>query len=109
MSRWDYFVLRHQKPGNLAIHFVSMLCFYGGPVAALAARDARWLGFFFVSGLIGGFGPWYFEDGRVDFRELTSRPEVPHYVVVMFWLLSQGRWAEETRLARERALAAQVV
>lgn len=106
MSSWDRFVLRHQKPGNLAVHFVSMLCFFGSPVAALAARDARYLAFFFASGLIGGLGHWLFDDGRVDLRELTSRPEVPHYVVVMFWRLLTGRYAEDTRLARERALAA---
>lgn len=103
LDPWDRFVLRHQKPGNLAVHFVSMLCFYGGPVAALAAGDAWYLAYFFASGLIGGLGHYLFDDGRVDLRELTSRPEVPHYVVVMFWRILRGRYAEDTRRARENA------
>lgn len=109
LDAWSRFVLRHQKPGNLAFHFVSMLCFYASPLWALVTGNPWHLGLFFASGLIGGLGHYLFDDGRVDWRELTSRPEVPSYVVIMFWRIVRGRYAEDTRLARELALRAAAV
>lgn len=99
---WDRFVLRHQRPGNLVIHFVSMLCFYGGPALALLAWNPWWLAAFFASGLLGAFGHWAFDDGPVSLREMTSQPEVPGFVVRMFWRMLRGEYARDTRLAYGR-------
>ncbi|MBI4345671.1 MAG: hypothetical protein HY553_02375 [Elusimicrobia bacterium] len=109
LDDWTRFVLRHQHPGNLAVHFVSMLWFYGGPPAAVLDRDARWLLLFFASGFLGGLGHWWFDDGRVDWREMTSRPEVPHYVVIMFWRIFTGKWPQDTERARDAARRAGIV
>ena len=101
-TEWDRFVIRHRKPGNLAVHLVSFILFWGGPIAAWALWDARWLIAFFASGPVGALGHFVFRDGRVDLRETTSRPTVVFYVTRMFWRLLRGTYFDDVRAAEAK-------
>ena len=103
--RWSRFGLRHRHPGNLAVHAVSAVLFWVFPWISLATGDWRWLLGFAVSGVVGASGHYLFGDGGVSLREATSQPEVPWYVLRMFWRLATGRYAEDIAAAegqRER-------
>lgn len=105
MSRsvaWDLFVVRHTHPGNLAIHALSAALFFGGPVVALLWWTPWPLVGFALSGLLGASGHALFKDGGVSPREATSQPEVPPWVLLMFWMLLTGTWWPEVEQARER-------
>jgi hypothetical protein len=103
LSRWDYFVLRHQSPGNWLVHLASAVLFYVFPVLALVFRQPWFLAGFFASGAVGAFGHWYFKDATVSLREATVAVEVPHYVLVMFYKIARGTYAAEILRARARA------
>jgi hypothetical protein len=105
LTRWDRFVLRHRKPGNLAIHAVSALLYFGCPVVALALRSPWPLIGFAVSGLVGSAGHHLFRDGVVDAREASFAAEVPGYVVRMFYRLARGRYRTDIALAEARLRA----
>ena len=102
LDAWDAFVVRHQKPSNLAGHFVSFVCFYGGPVLALATWNPWWLLPFFASGGIGALSHFLTGDGRVDVREATSSPLVVFFVTRMFWRLLRGTYAADIARANAR-------
>jgi hypothetical protein len=102
LDDWDAFVVRHQKPSNLVGHFVSFLCFYGGPALALGKRNPWWLLLFFLSGGIGALSHFLTGDGRVDVREATSRPLVVFFVTRMFWRILRGTYADDVVRANER-------
>jgi hypothetical protein len=102
LTPWERFVLRHTHRGNLALHFVSMLMFFGAPVVALVLWSPWPLLAFMTSGLVGTAGHYLFRDGTVSARESTSQPEVPYYVLRMFWLLARGRYAHEVAAAQAK-------
>ena len=98
---WERFVVRHTAPGNLVVHAVSFVLFWGSPLVALVAWDWRWLVGYVVSGPLGAAGHWLFEDGDVSVREATFQPAVPIYVAIMFWKLLRRQWREEIAKARD--------
>ena len=49
---WDLFVLRHSKRGNLVIHFVSFLVYYGALIGLAVTWNPWWIVGLFVSGAI---------------------------------------------------------
>jgi hypothetical protein len=102
LDPWDAFVVRHQKPSNLAGHFVSFVCFYGGPALALGTRNPWWLLPFFASGGIGALSHHLTGDGKVDVREATSSPLVVFFVTRMFWRILRGTYAEDIARANAR-------
>ena len=102
LSSWDLFVLRHNKPLNLQIHFVAFLMFYGGPVAALITWDPWWLVAYVLSGPLGAFAHYISGDGGVNLREATSSPLVVFYVTIMFFKIACRTYAAEVSAARER-------
>lgn len=103
LSPWERFVLRHTKPGNFAVHALSALLFFGMPILALALWTPWPLLGFAISGWVGAAGHRLFDDGGVSLKEATAQPEVPYYVLIMFWRLATGGYAEELRRARARA------
>ncbi|HVJ92709.1 MAG TPA: hypothetical protein VM580_23070 [Labilithrix sp.] len=101
LTPWDRFVLRHRRPGNLVVHFVSAILFFGSPLAALVFKQPWLLLGFFSSGLLGAAGHHVFADGVVSVREATVATEVPYFVLVMFYKIARGTYATDI----ERALS----
>ncbi len=102
LTPWDIFVLRHRRPLNLVIHFISLLCFYGGLGLAAGTRDWHYLLPFFASGLIGAFGHFVSGDGGVSVRETTSTPTVVVFVPWLFFRLFTGRYGADIARAEAR-------
>ncbi len=100
MSDWHRFVLRHTNVGNFIFHFISLVFFFGGPVAALVTWESYWLLPFFISGMVGTAGHYLFRDGSVSVKEATIQIMVPFYVMRMFYLLLKGKYSEELKNAR---------
>ncbi len=99
LTEWDRFVIRHRQPGNLAIHFVSFLFFFGSPIAALVFRSWWLLVPFFLSGLVGAAGHYIFDDGGVSVREATSSPQVVMFNVRMVYKVLSGSYGNDIRAA----------
>lgn len=105
LSPWEFFVLRHTKPGNLVVHFVSFLMFWGGLAAAFVRREPLWLIPFFLSGIFAAPAHWYFDDGGINLFEASGSVRVVTYVAVMFWMLARGTWWPEVEACRARVRA----
>lgn len=102
LTNWDIFVLRHRKPLNWVIHFISLLCFYLSPPAALITHRWEYLVLFFGSGALGAFGHFISGDGGVSLRETTSTPRVVLFVPIMFFRILSGRYSADLRIADEK-------
>jgi hypothetical protein len=112
LESWDLFVIRHQKPTNLAGHFVSFLMFYGGPAFALATGSPWGWFVFFASGGVGALSHFLTGDGKVNLREATSSPLVVFYVTRLFWRVFRGTYQQDIQRANEnhrRLQAIQVI
>jgi hypothetical protein len=101
LTAWDQFVLRHRRPSNLVLHFISFFCFFGGPVLALLLWNPWYLVLFFASGLVGAAGHWISGDGGVNLRETTSSPQVVKFNTIMVYKVLSGSYRADI----ERALA----
>ena len=99
LRSWDLFVVRHQKPSNLAGHFVSFLMFYGGPLLALTTGNHWGWVAFFASGAVGAISHFLTGDGKVNLREATSSPLVVFYVTLLFWKLFRGTYRQDIERA----------
>ncbi|MBC7532553.1 MAG: hypothetical protein H7318_13340 [Oligoflexus sp.] len=100
LSDWDSFVIRHTHPGNFVVHFVSMIFFFGGPIAALITMDPLWLFFLAISGMVGSFGHFVFKDGKVSVKEATIQLMVPYFVLKMFGFIFRGKYGQEIKRAQ---------
>ncbi len=103
LENWDLFVLRHQQPFNVGIHFISFLMFWLGPVAAILIHPA-FLAFFFLSGLLGVAGHYLFKDGTVDRKEATSSVEVVLFSSLMAILFVTGKYFSEIERVKMKYL-----
>lgn len=95
LSPWEEFVLRHRNPVNLWIHFVSWICFMGGPLIALYTRNPWWLAPFFASGAIGTLGHVLSGESDVNYKEATHNRKVPIFVTRVFWLIALRQYKQE--------------
>lgn len=102
LESWDLFVVRHQKPSNLAGHFISLLLFYGSPLLALLPSQPIWLVGFFISGGVGALSHHLTGDGKVKFQEATSSPRVVFYVTIMFAKIVRGTYQNDIDRANAR-------
>lgn len=102
LESWDLFVVRHQKPSNLAGHFVSLLLFYGSPLLALLTSQPIWLVGFFSSGAVGALSHHLTGDGKINLKEATSSPRVVFYVTVLFVKLALGTYKNDIDRANAR-------
>jgi hypothetical protein len=102
MSAWEYFVVRHCTRGNLLVHFVSFVVYWGSLSMLLLTRDPHWLLVWVPSGLIGTLGHYVFEEGTVSAKEAAFSPAVPFYVTIMFWRILRGTYFDEVRLVKAK-------
>lgn len=103
MSRWDFFVLRHRQPANLAVHFVCLLLYFGGLLGALATFNPWYLLGPPLSSLLGSPSHYVFDDGIVGFDrgEGILTRYVPLYVARIYWRMLTGEYAAD--IARAEA------
>ncbi len=102
LPAWDFFVLRHRKPANLAVHFATFVLYCVSLAVAVAKWDYRWLLGCVAAGLIAAPAHWLFDDGGVNVHEATWDPRVPFFVAIMFWRMARGRYWEDVRQAEAR-------
>jgi hypothetical protein len=102
LESWDLFVVRHQKPSNLAGHFISLLLFYGSPFLALLTSQPIWLVGFFSSGAVGALSHHLTGDGKINLQEATSSPRVVFYVTLLFAKLALGTYQNDIDRANAR-------
>jgi NAD(P)-dependent dehydrogenase (short-subunit alcohol dehydrogenase family) len=108
LSDWDLFVLRHHKPGNLVLHFISAAMFFGSPIYGLLTHDWLWFGWFCLSGCIGTYAHYLTGDGTVTLRESSSSPRIVGYNLRMWWRVFIGRYGKDVRSAKRRLTQAQI-
>ena len=97
MTAWEAFALRHHSRGNLWMHLVSFIAFWGGLVMALVTWQPWWLAVWACSGTIGTAGHYLFDDGSVSVKEAAFSPAVPFYVGIMFVRIARGTYFDEVR------------
>jgi hypothetical protein len=102
LSSWDLFVLRHRHPGNLLVHFVSFVVYYGSVPLAIYFGNFYWLLGLPLSGVIGASGHYIFRDGGVKVSEATFDPQVVFYVTIMFLKIAQRRYRQDIICAEKK-------
>lgn len=103
LTSWELFVLRHRKPGNLAVHFVSFVVYYTSPCLALGLKNPLYLLGLPLSGMIGASGHFLFKDGGVKVKEATFDPKVVMFVTLMFYKIAKGTYARDIQAAQTKA------
>jgi BASS family bile acid:Na+ symporter len=92
LTDWEVFVLRHKNPYNVAIHVVSFLMFWSGPLLWLISGDWPWLFLTMASGSVGTFGHWVTKDSHVSFKEATHSLAAVRYSSKMSLLALMGQY-----------------
>lgn len=100
LTEWDFFVWRHKKAGNLALHFISLSLFLVSVPAGLLTADPRWLIPAILSAPIGTAGHYLFRDGGVRARDFTA-PRTLVSLIVIYSMILRGTYsAEVARVGR---------
>jgi hypothetical protein len=102
LTEWEYFVLRHQTPGNLALHAVSWIASNATAVAFVVTRNWWWLAAFAVTPAIGVAGHYIDRDGLVRSRDFV-RPQTHFYVGRILLLWFTGRYRTVSRAVIQKA------
>lgn len=110
MTRWQFFVIRHRQPANLAVHFVCFLLYFGGLGGALLTWNPWYLLGPPLSSLLGSPSHYLFDDGVVGFDrgEGILTRYVPLYVARIYWRMLRGRYREDIADAEARYREAMV-
>lgn len=101
LVNWDLFVLRHMNQKNVAVHLVSFLMFWFCPVLAVTVTPWFFIGFF-LSGLVGTAGHYFFKDGTVDAKEATSSVQVVLFSSKMAFLFITGKYGREIQYVTQK-------
>lgn len=104
MTKWEFFVLRHRQPANLAVHFLCTCLYFGGLAALAVTRDWRCLLGPALSSLIGSPAHYLFDDGEVDPRhgEGIFTGYVPFFLLRVYFELARGTYFDEVERVEER-------
>jgi hypothetical protein len=98
---WDIFVLKHQNPYNIALHFLGVIIFYGLLALALIERNLWLLLFLPVSQLVGLVGHLLFERSHIDLRDAVFSVRASRCLNRMFLRIIAGRYREDIRRANQ--------
>ncbi len=104
MTTWEYFVLRHRQPANLAVHFVCCLLYFGGLGGALLTWNPWYMLGPPLSSLLGTPSHYLFDDGVVSARhgEGILTRYVPIYVACIYTRMLRGLYAADIEAAEAR-------
>jgi hypothetical protein len=101
---WDVFVLKHQRPANVALHCLGVVLIYAGAAAALVTGNPWWLLFITLSQATGLAGHLLFERSHVDARDAVFSWRASCCLNRMLFAVICGRyWKEVGRVRRQYA------
>jgi N-acyl-D-aspartate/D-glutamate deacylase len=98
---WPIFVLKHQRPANVALHMLGVVLFYGLAAAAWVDGSAWWLLGLPSSQLAGLAGHRLFERSHIDRRDAVFSLRASFCLNRMFVRVLLGRYPRDVRQARE--------
>jgi hypothetical protein len=96
---WDVFVMKHQHPANLALHFVGVIVFYGLIALAVATGDWRLLALLPLSQAVGLAGHYFFERSHIDLQDAIFSVRASRCLNRLFLRLLAGKYAGDVRRA----------
>jgi N-acyl-D-aspartate/D-glutamate deacylase len=99
---WDVFVLKHQRLGNVALHVLGVILFYGLLALAAATRNAWWLLALPASQLVGLIGHAVFEQTPIDLQDAVFSMRASRCLNRMFFRIVTGRYGADIRERRQR-------
>jgi hypothetical protein len=102
---WPVFVLKHQRPANVALHMLGVVVFYGLAALAWADGSAWWLLGLPSSQLAGLIGHRLFEPSHIDRRDAVFSLRASVCLNRMFVRVVLGRYPGDVREARARLRA----
>jgi N-acyl-D-aspartate/D-glutamate deacylase len=102
---WDVFVLKHQRPANVACHAAGVVLFYGLLALPLLGASWWWLALLPLSQAIGLAGHRLFEPSHVDRRDAIFSLRASRCLNRMFLRLLTGRYAGDVRRLRTELAA----
>jgi N-acyl-D-aspartate/D-glutamate deacylase len=94
---WDVFVLKHQRPANVACHMAGVVIFYGLLAVAWATGNPWWLCLLPSSQLIGLAGHRLFEQSHIDRRDAVFSLRASRCLNRMFVRVLTGRYFRDVR------------
>jgi N-acyl-D-aspartate/D-glutamate deacylase len=105
---WDIFVMKHQHPANIALHFVGVILFYG--LVALAVLTRHWwlLLLLPLSQAVGLLGHYFFERSHIDLQDAVFSMRASRCLNRMFLRLITGKYTDDIRQANEALKAYQL-
>jgi len=103
---WDIFLLKHQRPSNVAFHCVAFVVMYAIPLLAWAYGNIWILALMPLSQAIGLIGHYLFEPTPVDQRDSIFSWRAFTSLHRMFFMTITGRYGQELSRARKYLAAA---
>jgi N-acyl-D-aspartate/D-glutamate deacylase len=104
---WEIFVMKHQHPANLALHFAGVIVFYG--LIGLALVTGNWwlLWLLPLSQTVGLAGHYFFERSHIDLQDAVFSVRASRCLNRMFLRLLTGKYADDIKQANDALKAYQ--
>ena len=99
---WDVFVLKHQRPGNVALHCLGVVLIYGGAAATLLTGNPWWLSLIVLSQATGIAGHLLFERSHIDVRDAVFSWRASRCLNRMFFAVICGSYWKEVGRVRQQ-------
>lgn len=104
---WEIFVMKHQHPANLALHFAGVILFYGLIGLAMVTRNWWLLVLLPLSQTVGLAGHYFFERSHIDLQDAVFSVRASRCLNRMFLRLLTGKYAGDIKRANEALKAYQ--
>jgi N-acyl-D-aspartate/D-glutamate deacylase len=92
---WDIFILKHQNPINIALHFLGVIIFYGVLALAVALGNPWLLLMLPLSQLVGLIGHYFFERSHIDLQDAIFSFRASRCLNKMFLYILTGKYRRE--------------
>jgi N-acyl-D-aspartate/D-glutamate deacylase len=98
---WTVFLLKHQHPGNIAMHCIAFVLMYFIPAFALCANKPLLIVLLPLSQIVGLVGHWLFEPSPIDQRDTIFSWRAFASLHLMFLSVMVGRYGVDAARAKE--------
>lgn len=99
---WWPFVRKHTHPGNLAIHWLSFMLFYGVPIFAVLKLDFRLLILWPLSSFVGFAGHLIFERQDISLSDTVYSSKTMRCINRMFLRMVLGKYKRDLSSIKRR-------